>query len=493
MSDADSAYAAAQKRIAEEKAERSGYLDLDKPETRALETLPPEIAELSWLTRLDLGNTQVSDISHIAQMTGLTWLDLRSTQVSDISHIAQMTAMTTLYLGNTQVSDMRPLRRLQELADAPFLSGLTFADTPATVLDTTLAELAAIEDKKERGGKTLSYLNSLNDADYDAFLVRRMAEEGIEPEAITNPPAQSPSGMVYSAGPDGRMGYDPRPAKTPLSAQAAEMHALLLSEVRAFLEACPTGHNSPFLRLSSRLEAYEKALAAGPEALSPQIVWKAGDRLRTMLANNDSREANGFDGMPRVTGDLLDDLTDVVGTTNVFFSLHPEIEALDTVQADAVTRRLVEANAGLIDEFLLALEGQSALILDILREDLREIHREALGEGGPADRAAAIEKESLENLIKAIMVEAAKQTKDPSLIRTLAGDARGALVGAGVTAGLTLAGPQAAQSFLEVNQQLQPYISQLLSAWHGQGGTLQQGVDWLAAMFTQRTSDKGKR
>ncbi|MDU8929392.1 leucine-rich repeat domain-containing protein [Alisedimentitalea sp. MJ-SS2] len=247
MSDAANAYAFAQRLIEQERREQTGTLDLWLRETRGLETLPPEIADLTVLTSLHLGNTQITDLTPIANLTALTELNLWDTQVADItpvaglktltslhlmgtqvtdiepvsnlsaltslnllgtqvadispvaglsalaalnlcysrvtdiSSIAGLSSLTSLNLTKTQVADLRPIRTLSRLGtdDAPWNDGLTFDNSLLTRLDPDLARLAQIADETARARNTLAYLNTLEDAEYDAFLARRMAAEGI--------------------------------------------------------------------------------------------------------------------------------------------------------------------------------------------------------------------------------------------------------------------------------------------------------------------------
>jgi len=115
MSDADKAYAAAERRIEEAKREGDDSLSFDQEETHALDHLPPSIAELTELRDLDLNNTQVSDIAPLAALTRLNALSLNDTQVSDIAPLAALTRLTMLSLNNTQVSDIAPLAALTRL------------------------------------------------------------------------------------------------------------------------------------------------------------------------------------------------------------------------------------------------------------------------------------------------------------------------------------------------------------------------------------------
>ena len=109
MTEAEKAYRAAQRLIAKAIAENADVLTLNREDCRALETLPPEIAEATTVKRLYLSNTQVADLSPIAGMTGIADLDINNTRVTDLSPIAGMTGITMLDLDNTQVTDLSPI------------------------------------------------------------------------------------------------------------------------------------------------------------------------------------------------------------------------------------------------------------------------------------------------------------------------------------------------------------------------------------------------
>ncbi|WP_373635765.1 leucine-rich repeat domain-containing protein [Yoonia sp. SS1-5] len=128
MSDADKAYARAQKMIARAKQDGLDELDFDTHETHALTTVPPEIADLTNLTGVDLSNTQVSDLSPIAGLTALTKLHLSNTPVTDLSAIAGLTGLTELNLNNTPVSD------LTHIAGLTGLTGLGLNNTQVSDL-----------------------------------------------------------------------------------------------------------------------------------------------------------------------------------------------------------------------------------------------------------------------------------------------------------------------------------------------------------------------
>lgn len=138
MSDARTAYAAAQALI--EKAREDGAISIsfDIEDCRALTRIPPEIGKLTALTSVDLDKTAITDLTPLSPLTGLR----------------------DLHLDGTEVTDLRPLRDLEKLGtNRP--PGLTFRNTPATARDAELDRLAKIEDEAERAEQTRAYLHTL--------------------------------------------------------------------------------------------------------------------------------------------------------------------------------------------------------------------------------------------------------------------------------------------------------------------------------------------
>jgi Leucine Rich repeats (2 copies)/NACHT domain len=78
---------------------------------------PSSLKNLTSLTDLHLGGTQVNDISALANLTSLTYLYLGGTQVNDISALANLTSLTDLHLGGTQVNDISALANLKSLTN----------------------------------------------------------------------------------------------------------------------------------------------------------------------------------------------------------------------------------------------------------------------------------------------------------------------------------------------------------------------------------------
>jgi Leucine-rich repeat (LRR) protein len=137
MSDAETAYKAAEVAIEHLRTSGGVVLFLTGEAYNALTWLPDSIAQLTALTTLHLNNTQVSDLTPIAQLTALTMLDLQKTQVSDLTPIAQLTALTILHLNRTLVSDLTPIAQL---------TALTFLDLNNTQVSdlTPVAQLTAL-------------------------------------------------------------------------------------------------------------------------------------------------------------------------------------------------------------------------------------------------------------------------------------------------------------------------------------------------------------
>lgn len=134
MSDAERAYAAAVEEIERVKAAGETVLSFDREDFHALDRIPDQIADLPWLTLLDLTNTQVADLTPIAPLTALQDLWLNSTPVADLTPLARLTALQVLWLNNTPVADLAPLARLIAL-QALWLSNTRVANlTPITRL-----------------------------------------------------------------------------------------------------------------------------------------------------------------------------------------------------------------------------------------------------------------------------------------------------------------------------------------------------------------------
>ncbi len=182
MSEADKAYEAALKEIERARAAGEIGLSFDAMAFRTLERIPPEVAGIDGLKRLDLDNTQVSDLvplreltglktlrldrtqvsdlSPLFELTGLQWLYLKQTQVSNLAPLKALTKLQMLWLDQTQVHDLRPIRNLPALGERGS-GGLRFKDTPAASATPDLARLSQIENDQERTLETQAYLRTL--------------------------------------------------------------------------------------------------------------------------------------------------------------------------------------------------------------------------------------------------------------------------------------------------------------------------------------------
>ncbi|MGY6645613.1 MAG: leucine-rich repeat domain-containing protein [Salinarimonas sp.] len=112
---AEEAYAAALEEIARVEAADETILDLSGEAFHALASIPAELASLTKLMRLELDNTQVSDLTPLARLTDLTTLNLDNTQVSDLTLLAGLTKLMRLDLDHTPISELAPLARLTNL------------------------------------------------------------------------------------------------------------------------------------------------------------------------------------------------------------------------------------------------------------------------------------------------------------------------------------------------------------------------------------------
>ncbi len=168
-------------------------------ETYALTTLPPEIADLTEVTSLNLANTQITDLTPIIGLVRIVGLFLDNTQVVDLTPIADLTRITWLRLDNSQVSDLRPMLSLTKLNGSSVFWGLEFHNTPATAMDPILAELSEIENEIDRATKTFAYLREVGD-DW--------------PPTIPKTPTQTPAPLQAEFS-DGVLVERPQPSDLP--------------------------------------------------------------------------------------------------------------------------------------------------------------------------------------------------------------------------------------------------------------------------------------
>ncbi|MEP6519176.1 leucine-rich repeat domain-containing protein [Microcoleus vaginatus FACHB-2002] len=93
------------------------------------------LGSLTNLTTLHLNNNRITDISFLGSLTNLTTLHLNNNQITDISSLGSLTNLTTLHLNNNQITDISSLGSLTNLtelnlsdnriSDISFLGSLT--------------------------------------------------------------------------------------------------------------------------------------------------------------------------------------------------------------------------------------------------------------------------------------------------------------------------------------------------------------------------------
>jgi Leucine-rich repeat (LRR) protein len=95
---------------------------------------PPLCGELlAVLQKLDVSNTQVSNLSPLAGLSALQELFVYNTRVTDLSPLAGLSALQKLNFSDTQVADLSPLAGLSALQN------LNFSDTQVCDLSPLIA------------------------------------------------------------------------------------------------------------------------------------------------------------------------------------------------------------------------------------------------------------------------------------------------------------------------------------------------------------------
>lgn len=477
MSDADKAYEAAQRLIAESMVRRNGALSFNTNETRSLTKLPPEVAGLAELKTLFLHNTRIRDLSPLTSMNRLQTINLDSTPITSIglSQIAGLPSLNALELNHSQVEDLRPL-----LTNPPFGFGekfgnfpssswqiqtLSFIGIPALDLDPKLAELSEIKDSIVRTKKTLSYLREVGE-DWPPL-----------PAKVTPIAAQSGKGFQYAPTSNGPIGYNNPASKIEPTSQLAQLHTLLQGELETFLQSSPDGGEF-HLRLVNKITAYQRNLGGSVEDLVPIMVWKSGNDLRIELREASGQQAPTIN-TPPLDVDRRTSLDSILTLHNAFVSLHPEIAELDVVGLDPADRHVSEMTKEVLSDALTAINAQVVLLMDDVRRDLQDLHSEALSDGKAAIRALNLEDESLQNLIKAIVAEAVIERQGGGILSKIGGDVRSAVVGGAVGATANALGPEVAANYSQLVTALEPYMGQLLTAWHGPDSNIKSTIDWV--------------
>ena len=109
----DEIYAAAEKKIERARERRADNLNLGE-RRRSLKQIPT-LAGLSFLRRLSIPETGVSDLTFLFEVPLLSSLNLSNTPVWDISPLSKLKDLVSLDLHHTNVSDLSPLVELKKL------------------------------------------------------------------------------------------------------------------------------------------------------------------------------------------------------------------------------------------------------------------------------------------------------------------------------------------------------------------------------------------
>ena len=106
-----------------------------------LTTLPPEIGHLSALTRLSLFNNELTTLPpEIGQLSALTELDLSSNRLTTLPpQIGQLSALTWLSLSNNRLTTLRP-----EIGQLSALTELDLSSNRLTTLSPQVSHLLAL-------------------------------------------------------------------------------------------------------------------------------------------------------------------------------------------------------------------------------------------------------------------------------------------------------------------------------------------------------------
>ncbi len=117
------------------------------------------LSGLNALSILWLDDTKVNGLSPLSGLSGLEYLLLRNTKVKDLTAMSGLPLLREVRLDGSQVVDLRPLVHMRDVKLEDFDEGVTFQDTPATQVDTRLAEIAEIDDDATRLKTLFDYLD----------------------------------------------------------------------------------------------------------------------------------------------------------------------------------------------------------------------------------------------------------------------------------------------------------------------------------------------
>lgn len=387
MSAADEAYEAARAEIARVKAWGATVLRLDREPFRALNSLPPEIADLDALRTLNLNNTHVSDISQLNNLTGIQTLSLNHTQISDIAPLRGMTKLQEIWLEHTKVMDFRPLLSLQSL-NAVFLR-----DSAGALRDTELEQLTASTGQHKRTRKTLEYLATLppwpEPLPYENPGPPRSDPLGDSQDPDIPPSVPAPLQVVEI---DGLL----RPA-APGDSLDADGHLLAIQgweALRDYLsdladQRARIGNNMP--RLGKALARLDVSLGETYDAINPVAVGTQGNRVIRLARN----------APDMLLEEDADDIAEFAAALALFLERFPDWRAYrEAARVHPPDPEAVQSSLPEIEAFAEALEEISAISPEI--PDSLEQQAEAVREDPEDEIAVAGIVASLRNVASAL-------------------------------------------------------------------------------------------
>ena len=383
MSDADLAYAAAERMIAELGV--GTRLNFDRDETRALTRLPEEIAGLTGLPTLILDNTGVTDaglealgrltglqtlwlnntgvtdagLAALRGLTGLRSLSLNNTGVTDagLAALLGLTGLRTLSLDNTGVRDLRALKDMSSLVEgAKVWGGLSFAGTAATRLDPELKRLSEIGDDEERTRATLDYL-------------RGLGEDWPPVPSLPGDRGEAPAFVLPDIGP---LRSEPMPPEGGDEDQLALQEDLRRKVAEVIAAVGGTNEPGP-VRVKQSAEHYQRHVNRSLGDIRLKLLWSAANALRNAWEADQRAVEMGrqTEQLPPLVAGLLRDL---VETHGLFIMGFPNGAALEREMRSYLTgarnpdllaagQKVVEAfqkHQGVIDPDDMAALGDDA-------------------------------------------------------------------------------------------------------------------------------------
>ena len=388
MTDAEKAYAEAERLIADVRVSGRKNLNLIDGVFRHLTKLPPEISSLSHLEGISIERTNVSDISPLTSLKSLEVLILFRTSVSDLTPLSELTSLQTLWVNQTPVVDLRPVRKLFGLVEKPSRDGIRFANCAAANVDPIVQAISEVEDTKQRAQLLFDHIDALPPW----------------PEPLPSPP--------YPPSDDGLPAPRPAPTQTDIVGQRlvkiggeglpeadiqqrAERGWDALRKFRNTFGAAFNIHNHP--ELNAFLTAFDAAMGDefDPDSsiliatMSSGITALADDSeyckelpvgaapLLAQFASELDTYLNRFPDVVAYRADAEDTESDVAAQSDAFVSLGDDLRDNENVDQDVSTSYDIQVEGSLADG---SAEGTRRGLVASTREVVRAVGEQALDE-----------------------------------------------------------------------------------------------------------------